>query len=261
MVASVAQFLGPLTPSSRCRVGGLLGSTCHRSRSRGESMLGMLATPKWRTALLLVTLMVGAFACDADHHHARAKSTSTPTAFPPTPTALPPTPTAPPPTPTTCPLADDTIGTLYEVLDGSVFIYSPSPGSELVTEPLTGTFRLQRIPPGPDPNVRLAWELRALRLCGGAEFIIESIDGNNVVGFLGFVGPIIPVSFFGSVNSQESTIFDGSGPYHLDDQDVLVLDGVELCAPPIPGLRCRDFPNGTEQGYYIKMFAAPKTAP
>jgi len=231
------------------------------------------ATHKFRTALLLVTLMVGAFGCNDDHPPAPSKSTPTPTAPPPTPTAvpatptaLPPTPTAPPPTPTEapptptmCPIAEDTIGTLYELLDGSVLMYSPSPGSGLVTTPLTGTFRLERLPP--DSNVRLAWELRALRLCGGEQFTIESIDGNNVVGWFGFPQPLIPVGFFGSVNSQESTIFAGSGPYRLDDQDVLILHGVELCAPPIPDSRCRDFPNGTEQGFYIKVFGAPKAAP
>jgi hypothetical protein len=219
-------------------------------------MFGPLATPKLRTALLLVTLMAGAFACDDDDDHAPATATPTPTALPPTPTAPPPTPTAPPPTPPTCPLADDTIGTLYEVLDGSVFIYSPSPGSELASEPLTGTFRLRRLPPG--NNIILAYELRALRLCGGT-VNIESEDNHGAVGFFGPPHPIIiPAAFRGIVNSQNSVIFDGAGPYHLDAEDAVVLDGVDLCAPPRALSRCTNFPNGTEQGFYVKLFAAPK---
>jgi hypothetical protein len=212
-------------------------------------MSGTLTTSKCRTALLLLTLMVGVFACDDDNDCG-------PAPCPPTPTTGPPTPTMGPPTPPTCPPAEDTIGTLYELLDGSVFIYSPSPGSDLVAEPLTGTFRLERLPP--DPNVRLGYELRGLRFCGGSRLTVESTDVTGSLGIFGPPGPIISGGIEVRINGGEPVLLSGRGPYHFEDAEIIILDGLDVCAPPRPPSRCANFQSGTENGLYVKIFAAPK---
>jgi hypothetical protein len=144
---------------------------------------------------------------------------------------------------------------LYELLDQSEMIAAPA-SAEPTTHPLTGTFRLLPFPPG--PNVKLAFELRTVRLCGGTDVIDQVADDNGTLGFFGTPGAIIPGSFHGRANGGDPMLFEGHGPYHFDSDGVIVLDGVIFCAPEIPPLRCDDFPNGSETGYYLKVFAAPK---
>ena len=156
-----------------------------------------------------------------------------------------------------CRPADDTTGTLYELLDQSVLISVPEPsGSKPNPEALSGTFRLQPFPPG--PNIQLAFELHSLRVCSGADVVIESVGAGDTLGFFGNPGPLIPGTFEGSVNGQDPILFDGRGPYHFDTDGSVVLDGVIFCAPPIPPARCESFPTGAETGFYLKVFAAPK---
>lgn len=160
-------------------------------------------------------------------------------------------------TSTTCLPAEDSTGTLYEVLQDSVLVYSPeSSDSGLVTVPLSGTFRLLRLPE--DPHILINYQISALRLCGGSQFILEGIDGRAVLSIFDTPGQISG-GFDASVNGDERMLFSGGrGSFHVDDNSAVFLDGLEFCAPPLPSARCATFQNGTETGFFLKIFAAPK---
>ena len=125
-------------------------------------------------------------------------------------------------TSTTCLPAEDTTGTLYEVLRDSVLVYSPETSdSGLVTVPLSGTFRLLKLPE--DPHILINYEITALRLCGGSQFILEGIDGRAVLSIFDTPGQISG-GFDASVNGDEPILFSGGrGPSHFDDNNAVIL--------------------------------------
>lgn len=153
--------------------------------------------------------------------------------------------------------ADEGPGTPYRVLEGSFLMFSPDPPSPaaVITEPASGTFRLERA------SIRaFGFYMTGLHLRAGTRFTIEGVDDNKALlvgqevdpGFQGSLGGEVPVLING-----DPVQLSGGGPYCPLDASRVTLSGLELCAPSVDG-RCDDIRNGTRAGFFLRIVAVPE---
>ena len=139
------------------------------------------------------------------------------------------------------PISDVDLGVLYEVIEPSVFIDSTPDG--LVSRPLAGSFRL--IDRSNEENIELGFDVRAVRLCAGSDVTIEEVSVDP--GFLGFFGTVfaeIPLALFGAINDGPELAFSGQGPFSVESNGDVILDGVYACSSVRTISLCREFPLG-----------------
>ncbi|GIW43934.1 MAG: hypothetical protein KatS3mg077_1216 [Candidatus Binatia bacterium] len=156
--------------------------------------------------------------------------------------------------------AEEEAGIPYRLLEGSSLTFSPDPPSptSVVTEPLTGTFRLEWAP------IRaFGVFLTGLRLQAGNRFMIESMPGEKAL-LIG--GQEVDVGLAGDLGGEPKLLvngkpvdFRGGGPYCPlwggGDDPRLALARIELCAP---ALRCAEIRSGTVAGYVLTIVAVPE---
>ncbi|GIW41447.1 MAG: hypothetical protein KatS3mg076_2024 [Candidatus Binatia bacterium] len=152
--------------------------------------------------------------------------------------------------------AEEEAGIPYRLLEGSFLTFSPDPPSptSVVTEPLTGTFRLK------DAGLRtFGLEVNDLHLRAGGRFTVESVPGERslLVGrFIQGAQQTLGGELRVFVNGNRLQL-RGGGPVCFLDPDRIdrIAARWEFCEP---AEQCAEIRAGTSAGYVLTMVAVPE---
>jgi hypothetical protein len=147
----------------------------------------------------------------------------------------------------------------YRVLEGSFLVSSPDPpdAAGVVTEPLAGTFTL--VPLDPGRNVLFSFDVTQLHLSAGSRFTIDGRFGGIREGFNrggGATEGVLSMSIDVLVNGEREQL-GGVGPYRLEGDEPLVLDGIEICTNLSRLRPCEEVRMGNAAGLFLMIYALP----